>query len=631
MRILKSLLLIFTFILFFQGFSSQLSAQQIEVEIPLILVQDIPSTIYFHCDSAIADGLLQVKIGSENFQVPVIEGLGQLEFTFNKKEELLIQDYNISKPVHPIPIWLSILPPLIAIVMALIFREVITALVTGILVGTTLIYSYHTGSVVLGVSKGALAIIDTYLIDSLRDSGHIAIIVFSMMIGGMVNVITKNGGMQGVVNKLTRFARGPRSGQLVTWLLGVAIFFDDYANTLVVGNTMRPVTDKLKISRQKLAYIVDSTAAPVAGIAFVTTWIGAELSYIQSGISHVGLDMSPYEVFFKSLAYSFYPVFTLIFIFILIYKNVDFGSMYKAEKKARNGEVHPEIATQKLQMAEALEEHAKPRWYNAAIPVFVVIFGTFIGLLYTGWDAQVTHNPEFSFATKLSIIIGNSDSYKALLWSSLLAAGTSIFLSVIQKILSLQEAIDSMVDGFRTMLTAIVILVLAWSIALVTEHLHTADFISHIIVEASLSPVLVPFITFILAALVAFSTGSSWGTMAILYPLLMPATWLITQEFNYEHEQAMAIFYNVVANVLAGSVLGDHCSPISDTTILSSLASSCPHIEHVRTQMPYALTVGAVAALVGILPGALGVPSWITFPAGIAVLYLIIKVFGKKL
>ncbi len=599
---------------------------RVSVTMPDILVKGIETELVFKTYPADSLLFLDVSIDNIVYRIDLVNGQGSLNHKFTKKCEILITDHQLSIPVNPIPLWLSILPPLIAILMALMFREVITSLITGILVGTSIIFTYQTGSVWLGIPKGFLSIIDTYIIDSLRDPGHIAIIVFSMMIGGMVAIITKNGGMQGVVNKLTKYATTARSGQLVTWLLGIAIFFDDYANTLVVGNTMRPVTDRLKISRQKLAYIVDSTAAPVAAIAFVTTWIGAELSYIQSGISHIGLNLSPYEVFFNSLAYSFYPVFTLVFIFFLIYRRVDYGLMYFAEINARNT-----LSTENESGIDNSESSfIKPRWYNAAIPVFVVIVGTIAGLLYTGWDAQLVANPEISWATKLSTIIGNSDSYKALLWSSLLAAGVAIVLTVGQKLLSLSETIDSLVDGYKTMLTAIVILVLAWSIALVTEHMHTASFISNLIVEASLSPVLVPLITFILAALVAFSTGSSWGTMAILYPLLLPATWLITQEFSYTHDNSLAIFYNVVANVLAGSVLGDHCSPISDTTILSSLASQCPHIEHVRTQMPYALTVGAVAAFIGVLPGAMGIPSWITFPAGIVVLFFLVKLLGKK-
>lgn len=604
----------------------------ITIELPKIILQGVSAKVNITSIHQDSNFIVPIEIGEKNYLIPIVEGKGFVNHTFLGKEIIKSRQILQPIPVNPIPLWLSIFPPLIAILMALFFKEVITALFTGILIGTSIIYIYSSGSFIDGFVQGLLAIIDTYILESLLDSGHISIIVFSMLIGAMVNVITKNGGMKGVVNKLTRFANTPRSGQFITWLLGVAIFFDDYANTLVVGNTMRPVTDRLNVSRQKLAYIVDSTAAPIAAIAFVTTWIGAELSYIQSGIETLGLTLSPYNVFLNSLAYSFYPVFTLVFILFLIYKKVDFGPMLKIEKQTRKMGVP--IDDSKVGFSNHINEleidpKIKPRWFNAVIPVFIVITGTFAGLIYTGWDATILDSDEGGFFKHLSLIIGNSDSYKSLLWSSLVATIVAVFLSISQKLLTLQESIDSIINGFRTMLTAIIILVLAWSLALVTEHLHTADFIAKVIIDASVSPVFIPLITFVLAALVAFSTGSSWGTMAILYPLILPASWMITKEFSYEYTASLNIFYNVVASVLAGSVLGDHCSPISDTTILSSLASSCPHIEHVRTQMPYALTVGAVAALIGVFPAAFGVPAYITFPAGFIVLFTIVKFFGK--
>ncbi|RLD34880.1 MAG: Na+/H+ antiporter NhaC family protein [Bacteroidetes bacterium] len=465
------------------------------------------------------------------------------------------------------------------------------------------------------------------------DRGHLSIIIFSMLIGAMVNLITRNGGMKGVVNLLSKHANNARSGQFITWLMGVVIFFDDYANTLVVGNTMRPVTDRLKISREKLAYLVDSTAAPIASIAFVTTWIGAELSYIQDGIDIIGLDENAYMIFFNSLAYSFYPIFTLIFILFLIFRGVDFGPMLRAERKARDTEIDPDDEdfsfSNELNKLEA-DDEVKARWFNAVIPVLVIIFGTLAGLVSTGWDAAIWSDESITFGRKISAIIGNADSYTALLWSSLSSVLVALLLTIGQRLLSLKESIDSLINGFRTMLTAVLILILAWSVALITQHMHTATFISNSMLEMSLSPYFVPAITFVLAALISFSTGSSWGTMAILYPLILPATWLITQDSGMEYDSSMHIFYNVVACVLTGSVLGDHCSPISDTTILSSLASSCNHIEHVRTQLPYALTVGIVAILAGTIPAAYGVSSFILFPAGLIVLFIVIIFLGRK-
>ncbi len=607
-----------------------------------IIVKDVAVDFTIRVkDSTLSEKLsfetIPFTINDSVHKLEIIHGKAVFSFTFHQKETLTIKsgDFEFSDKINPIPLWFSILPPLIAIMMALIFREVYSALFTGLLVGTTIIFCYQGFSIFEAIFKGVFSIADTYILESMSDTGHLAIIIFTMLIGSMVGLITSNGGMKGVVNKLSGFARSARSGQLVTWFLGIIIFFDDYANTLVVGNTMRPVTDRLKISREKLAYIVDSTAAPIAAIAFVTTWIGAELSYIQDGVNEIGINENAYNIFFSSLAYSFYPVFTLFFILMLVIRKVDYGPMLKAERRTRKGiigKIHENLSNEISENNKKVSpvSNIKPRWYNAVIPVSVIIFGTFAGLLYTGWDTETWNNETVGFGRKISIFIGNSDSYKALLWSSISGVIVAVLLTLGQRLLSLKESMESLISGFKTMLTAVLILILAWSLALITEHMHTADFISLSMLKISLSPYFVPAITFILSALVSFSTGSSWGTMAILYPLLLPASWLITQDYGMSYDESMLIFYNVVSCVLAGSVLGDHCSPISDTTILSSLASSCYHIEHVRTQLPYALTVGITGIVIGTIPSAYGMSSWILFPAGLIILYLATVFLGKK-
>lgn len=608
-----------------------------------VIVRGVESDFTLHItDSLKRTGLeghhITLNVNGKEQTLPVTEGKIVLEKKFQQQEQLLIKagEAEFREDINPIPLWMSVLPPLLAILMALVFKEVFTALFTGLLLGTSIIQFYQGGNILLAIVRGLLSIVDTYILNALSDKGHLSIIVFSLLIGGMVNIITRNGGMRGVVNRLATYANNARNGQLVTWVLGVLIFFDDYANTLVVGNTMRPVTDKLKISRQKLAYIVDSTAAPIASIAFITTWIGAELSYISGGIETIGLHQTPYSVFFSSLAYSFYPVFALAFILLLVNKRRDFGPMLKAERKVRHRQPSEdeEDESTKTGFSNKLNElrsvkGIKHKSFNAIIPVLVIILGTFTGLIYTGIQSTGWHD-EMSFTRNLSNVIGHADSYKALLWSSLGGILTAILLTVSQKLMSLEDTVSSMINGFRTMLTAIIILVLAWSIAEVTQHMHTAEFISRLMMNMNMTPFLVPTLTFIMAALVAFSTGSSWGTMAILYPLILPSSWLICQGSGLDHATSLSIFYNVVSTVLAGSVLGDNCSPISDTTILSSLASSCDHIEHVRTQLPYALTAGFVAILMGTLPAAYGISPLILFPAGILTLFLIVHFFGHS-
>ena len=615
------------------------SPEDFRVSLPEVLVSDVNQQIEIRAVGELFGKLegqeITAVFNGEMQKLSFEKNLAVIKHDFPDEEllTLTIDGFHWQQEVTPIPLWMSVLPPLIAILMALLLKEVFVALFLGILSGTTIMFYYQGSGIFVAVFKGLLAIIDTYVMQSLLDPGHMAIIIFSMVIGGMVHLITRNGGMLGVVNRLSRLAKDARSGQFVTWLLGIAIFFDDYANTLVVGNTMRPVTDRLRVSREKLAYIVDSTAAPVAATAFVTTWIGAELSYIQDGLNTIGLQESAYNVFFNSLAYSYYPILALLFIVMLVWQKRDFGPMFKAEKNARlDPDFHQKLAeTENAANTLTAETPQKPRAFNAVIPVLIIVLGTITGLLYTGWDQAVWADEAISFTRKISTIIGGADSYAALLWSSLLAMLVAIALTLTQKLLSLKDTIESLVDGFKMMLTAILILTLAWSVALVTDHMHTADFISKGLLELSFSPYLVPAFTFILAALVAFSTGSSWGTMAILYPLILPTSWLLTHETGMTEANSLLIFYNVVSAVLAGSVLGDHCSPISDTTILSSLASSCNHIDHVRTQLPYALTVGFVSIVFGTIPAAFGIPAYLLFPAGIILLYLIIRFFGRKL
>ncbi len=419
---------------------------------------------------------------------------------------------------------------------------------------------------------------------------------------------------------------------MATWFLGIAIFFDDYANTLIVGNTMRPVTDKLRISREKLAYIVDSTAAPIAAIAFITTWIGAELGYIQDGVNAIpGLDASVYGIFLNSLQFSFYPVFTLIFIAMLVWMKRDFGPMLGAERTAisrKSGDdLTVNVSDQEMKDFEP-DEKTPQRSFNAVIPVLSIIVITVIGLLSTGHDDSVWSDQSIGFFKKLSTTIGLADPYKALLWSSLSGLVIAAILTLTQKLLNVQETVGSILKGFKTMLTAMIILILAWSLSAITEDLHTADFLTGSI-SGALSPYALPVATFILAGFISFATGSSWGTMAILYPMILPLSWSISSGAGFEQAESLHIFYNVTSCVLAGSVLGDHCSPISDTTILSSLASSCNHIDHVRTQLPYALSVGIIAILIGTIPSSFGFPFYASLLIGIGLMYAVIRYFGK--
>jgi len=640
----NSILSLFLFIATqFSAYSFQettINTSDYELDLPVLLIEGSEINIEIICKSqeafeALSEFRILAYINGVGIPIYFENGKAKIDYTLDKNESKLnvkVGELEFVEEINPIPLWMSIIPPLIAILLALIIREVITSLFIGIFSGVLImgLYTDGPGSILFSFLK----VIDTYVLKAINDVSHISVIIFSMTIAGVVSIISKNGGMRGVVNRLEPYAHNPRSGQLVIWFMGILIFFDDYANTLVVGNTMRPVADRLKISREKLAYIVDSTAAPVAAIAFITTWIGAELGYIASGIETISdISETPYSIFLNSLSYSFYPILTLAFMLILILKQRDFGPMYHAEIKARNRKSESENKEainqdQNLNEFDA-KEGVEEKSFNAIIPILVIVLGAIAGMFYTGYDASVWADNSIGFLRKLSITIGQADSFVALLWSSFSGLIVAIILSMSQGILKLEEAVNTALHGFKTMIPAMAILVLAWSLAYVTEDMHTATFLKSLW-STSLSPIFIPAVVFIIAALVSFSTGSSWGTMAILYPLMLPASYQIAVESGMPHEDAIIIFYNVVSVILAGSVFGDHCSPISDTTILSSLASSCNHIDHVRTQLAYALTVGSVSIVFGSIPSAMGVPSYILFPLAIGILYGIIHFVGKR-
>ena len=517
-----------------------------------------------------------------------------------------------------LPGWVSVMPAVLAIAVALMLRNVIPALLLGLWFGGTALHSFTLG----GAGRGLLDSFQVFVADAVADADHAAIILFTMMIGGMVGIITRNGGMASIVRVIVSRAKSAIGGQVSVWLMGLMIFFDDYSNTLVVGNTARPITDHLRISREKLAYIVDSTAAPVVCIALITTWIGYEVSLIDQALQGIEelSGVAGYTVFLSSIPYSFYPILAVIFVLVVAASGRDIGPMYEAELRARRGQVLSDTGDETPAM-QGDDLEVKPniplRAVNAFVPIFVLIAGLAAGLYATGEGDTITD------------IIGSADPYKAMMWASFVGALTAAVMSIGQRILSAHETVDAWYGGARATLFGMIVLVLAWSLSSVTAALNAQGYLVSILGD-SLPLALVPAVVFILAAITAFSTGTSWGTMGILMPLVVPLAWAVMSINGMTGPADMHVLHSSVACCLAGAVWGDHCSPISDTTILSSIASGCNHIEHVRTQLPYALLVGAVALLIGTVPGGYGLPPWISIIVGIAVLIVVLRIFGRR-
>jgi len=523
----------------------------------------------------------------------------------------------LGSELRVLPGWVSVTPPVLAILVALALRNVVPALLLGVWFGAAALTSFTPR----GIFSALLDSFQIYVTRALADPDHAAIILFSLMIGGMVGIITRNGGMTSIVRMLVSRAKTAVAGQVSVWLMGLMIFFDDYSNTLVVGNTARPLTDHLKISREKLAYIVDSTAAPVVCLALITTWIGYEVGLVGDAIARIPeLSEPAYTVFLKSIPYSFYPILAVLFVLAVAMTGRDFGPMYKAEVRARRGQVSS-LDSSGLPALQGDNLEPKPdipyRAFNAFIPLLVLIVALVGGLYATGEGDT------------LSEIIGSADAYKAMMWASLLGAMTAAILTTGQGILTAHETVDAWYGGVRAMLFAMIVLVLAWALASVTEDLNTAEYLVSVLAE-SLRIELVPAVVFILSAVTAFTTGTSWGTMGILMPLVIPLAWAVMTVNGMTEPEHMHILYSTIACNLAGAVWGDHCSPISDTTILSSMASGCDHIEHVRTQLPYAFIVGTVAVSAGSIPGGFGFPPLASILTGFAILLAALYFFGRK-
>ncbi len=338
--------------------------------------------------------------------------------------------------------------------------------------------------------------------------------------------------------------------------------------------------------------------------------------------------INSYELLLQTIPYRFYPIAALFFVFLVAYTQRDFGPMYKAEVRARTtGKLFDNKSIESNLDDDSLFNNSdKAKWYNGAVPILVILFGTIAGLIYTG-ILNLTNKGITDFGLREIII--NSDSFLALMWAGFAASVTAVIMSVGQKILSLNEAINAWTKGVQSMLFACIILAFAWAISDVTEILKTADYLISILSD-SLDPRLLPVLVFLVCAAVSFSTGTSWGTMAIVMPIVIPLSFKMAELHGLNFSTDPTILAGVVSSVLAGSVFGDHCSPIADTTILSSMASHCNHIDHVKTQLPYAIVVGVVCMILGDLATAYGLPTYIAIPLIFFALYLIIRFFGKK-
>jgi len=548
--------------------------------------------------------------------------------------------YRAEQGVRVIHGLVTLLPPLVAIGLALAFRQVLAALFISVWLGAFIFYEWNP------IAAFARSV-DAYIIPAMADYDQAAMLIFIIFMGGLIGMIAKSGGIQGIVDIIARRATSARSGQVSTFIMGMFVFFDDYANTIIVGTTMRPITDRLKISREKLSYIVDSTAAPLASIVPVSTWIGYEVGLIGSALEGIGADENAYMLFLESVLFRFYPIFALALVFIVAMTGRDFGPMARAEKRARE-ESKPlrdgAIPMASLDQRDMSPPEGKPRrWYNAIVPLAAMVAITFVGLWAhgkaslgpAGYAEVIEKSGQFGGLWMGIYVLGQVYSEASanivLAWSSLAGCVIAAVMIVGQRILGLGECMQAWLRGVEGMVIAVVVLLLAWSLGAVMKDLHTAEYLT-ISLSGALSPKLLPALTFLIASGISFATGTSYGTMAILIPLAIPVANRLGLDAGLiaGGPELHLVLVGVVSSVLAGAVFGDHCSPISDTTIMSSMASSADHVDHVKTQLPYALLAGGLGILIGDIPTAYGLSPLVSIVLGLGAMVGFLYLFGKR-
>lgn len=473
----------------------------------------------------------------------------------------------------------SLFPPVIAIGLALITKEVYSSLFVGILSGG-IIYAAASGTGFEGTFK---AVVQDGLITNLSNAYNVGILVFLVVLGIIVVLMNKAGGSRAYGEWAAAHIRGRRGAALSTFFLGVLIFVDDYFNCLTVGSVMRPITDKHNISRSKLAYLIDSTAAPICIIAPISSWAAAVSGTVE-GVNGISL-------FINTIPYNLYAFLTILMVIFISVSDTDYGPMKIHEDNAKNGDIFTTKNNTYEQDAQPVTERG--RVIDLILPVAVLIVFCVVGMIYTGG---------FFSGTDFVTAFANCDAAYGLSLGSISALIVIIAYYMFRRVLKFNECMDSIAAGFKQMVPAILILTFAWTLKTMTNHLEAGAFVSGVVQSATALSVLLPVILFVVAIGLAFATGTSWGTFGIIIPIVTSVFDAELANISQTGEIPSMVIICISA-CLAGAVCGDHCSPISDTTIMASTGAQCDHVNHVSTQLPYALTVAAVCVVGYLLSG----------------------------
>lgn len=536
--------------------------------------------------------------------------------------------------------YFGLVPPLVALGIAILTGRVVLGLTMSIAAAGFLMAvkefispSAKAGSTV--ESSGELVIVGfenimRYMVGIATNTWNLQILAFVGLIMATISVMVHGGGIRGVLDKLLVFANNRKSTLWITYSMGLVLFFDDYANTMIVGATARPLTDSYKVSREKLAFLVDATAAPMAGLAFVSTWIGYEVGLFGQLNQSLGLNTDGYSMFFDAIGYRFYCILMLIFIALGIFMNRDFGPMLTAEvnslKRKKADDIDALENEEQIQEAYGADApHQNPSMWVGIIPLVLLMGSIFIGLWY---DGRENLGPGFN-ASPLSLeywrdILGSAEnSVTVFATAGILGFLSSTICSVFIGKIRFKYLMKAVKEGIKTAWSPTIVLILAWALKDGCSDLGTTELFGEL-VSSTLPAVSFPVVLFILSAAVAFSTGTSWGTMSLLLPIAVP----IAYQFDGSTYGLLTMIS--LGSVLDGSIMGDHASPISDTTIMSAAGSNCDLMAHVRTQAPYSLTVGLIATITGYIPACFGISPIYCILVSCLFLFLVYKFFGKS-
>lgn len=526
---------------------------------------------------------------------------------------------------------LSLVPPVFAVALAFLTGDVILSLLAGVIVGAAMLSAVNGDGIFYGTFHRAVESI----IDTSADRENVQVLILCVAVGGMEGVIRRSGGFEATARKLTGKLNSPRKVDLVSQLFCTLFFFDDYANALISGPVLTPVTDKAGVSREKLSYIVDSTAAPLAGIAVISSWVAVEVSVIQEGLDAAGVGASAFQIFFHSIPYCFYCIFALVFILLTTCMGREYGPMLAAERRARAGQplkAGTQVVTdrrEELPGSDATDREGR-RIALAFGSIFLLLIFALAAFYVTGRQEAIAQGlipagTGFRFAD-LTTIMSCADTIQLVLEAALLAGIAALLGGTLLRLFSLGDGILAWLDGAASLIPTIVILVLAWTLAGAVEELGTVYFVVDVI-SAGVPVLLVPTLIFLTCCVISFAAGS-YGCMFIVMPMAIPVVAAVGGiAANPAGDPFMLA---CVAAVLSGSIFGDHCSPMTDCTILAALGAGCETMDHVRTQMPYALTVAATSVLSGTLLTSLGVPAWIALLIGTAAMGIVVRAVGKK-